>query len=474
MISTPYLVTNNKQINLAYRLAIATVAGNIYPYKAGVLEEVKPCLLAGLGYSTPWTRDTAMNVWNAAGLICPDVALNTLKSVMGRDEKGYFIDGEYWDRIIWTIGAWWQYLYTGDKEFLKIAYEAVCNSLEYFENTEFSEELNLFRGAACYGDGVSAYPDIYAAHNWSGIIEFSKRNRELCVDKGVGIPMYTLSTNCLYYYSYVLADKMGCELGLKEKYTGKALKMKNAINNTFWNEEKGTYDYICDNFGGCESQEGLGISFAILFGVADNDKVKKIIKNHKTTEYGIPCVYPSFPRYNTPDGMEFGRHSGTVWPHVQGFWADAVLKDDRSDLFDKELMLQTENALRFYQFAEIYHPISGEMYGGVQENKGKGIAYNYWDCKPCQTWSATAFLRNIYMDFVGLKYRENGIEYVPSGTELADNISLYNLKYRSAVININIIGKGKEIKSFSIDGIESKPFISNELYGTHNIEIELK
>ena len=196
-------------------------------------------IIAGLGcYVTPWTRDAAINTWNAGGLVCPEESLNTLKSVLKHTEAGYMIDGEYWDCIIWAVGAWWQYLYTEDKEFLRIAYEAVKNSLAFFEKTEFSEELNLFRGPACYGDGVSAYPDIYAQHGNSGIISFSVENKEFCEKSGVGIPIYALSTNCLYYYAYVLADKMAGELEISEKYVTKAEKMKAAINNIFWNDKK--------------------------------------------------------------------------------------------------------------------------------------------------------------------------------------------------------------------------------------------
>ena len=170
----PFFTTDNDAVNKAYRLATADLQANILPFKDGILESKKPVIIAGLGYCTPWTRDAAINTWNAGGIICPDISLNTLKSVLGKNEKGYYIDGEYWDRIIWTVGAWQQYLYTGDTEFLKIAYDAVINSLEYFEKTEFNEELNLFRGPACYGDGVAAYPDIYAKHMQSGIISFAE------------------------------------------------------------------------------------------------------------------------------------------------------------------------------------------------------------------------------------------------------------------------------------------------------------
>lgn len=472
MNNSPYLVTDNRSVNRAYRMAISNLFGNIMPFKDGILENAQPCILAGLGYSTPWTRDTAINTWNAGGLVCPEVALNTLKAVMGRDEKGYFIDGEYWDRIIWTIGAWQYYVYTGDMDFLSIAYEAVENSLEYFENTEFNEELNLFRGPACYGDGVAAYPDIYSQHGQSGIITFATENKDLCDEKGVGIPMYALSTNCLYYYSYVLADKMAGELGYETKYEAKAQKMYDAVNAVFWNEEKGTYNYLYDNFGGCDYQEGLGISFAVLFGIADERKRELIFKNYKTTEFGIPCVYPSFARYDTPDGLGFGRHSGTVWPHVQGFWADAAALSGKTTIFDKEFTLQTENAVRYYQFAEIYHPTTGEIYGGRQERWGKGISV--WNSEPHQTWSATAYLHNVYCDLVGMNFTTKGINFAPTSTEFINKLELKNFKYRNAVINITISGKGKKIKSFKINGEISEPFIPCDAEGTLLIEIELE
>jgi len=471
MKNIPYLTTNNLDIDRAYRLALATLCANIYPFKDGVLQSEKPVVIAGFGYTTPWTRDAAINTWNAGGLVCPEITKDTLLSVLERDEKGHRIGGEYWDKIIWTTGAWWQYIYTGDVEFLKLAHEAVINTLEEMENTEYSEPIGLFRGPACYGDGVAAYPDIYAKHGFSGIIEFSRHNKDLCEKKGVGIPMYSLSTNCLYYHAYVLADKMSKELGLESQYIQKADKMYSAINRVFWNEEKGTYNYLFDKFGGCDYQEGLGISFAMLFGVADQEKINKIFKNHKTTLFGIPCVYPSFPRYETSDGMGFGRHSGTVWPHVQGFWADAAASCGKRELFEKEFILQTQNALRYLQFSEIYHPLTGERYGGRQEH-GNGID-DKWISQPYQTWSATAYLRNVYMDLVGMRFGENGIAFEPMLCSDVNKITLTNVKYRKATLNIFISGKGESIKSFQLDNKPTDPFIPADISGEHDIHIEL-
>ncbi len=467
--SYPFFITDSQDINNAYRLALSTLAANTLPFKDGILEDEEPVFIAGLKYYSPWTRDAAINTWNGGGLIAPRVAYNTLRSVMGKDEKGYFIDGEYWDRIILTVGAWWYYIYNGDRDFLAMSYDAVENSLKHFEETEYSEELGLFRGAACYGDGVSAYPDIYAKHGYSGIIFFSKDCRELCEDTGVGIPMYALSTNCLYYEAYVLADKMARELGLPEKYAEKAEKMKNAINRVFWNEEAGNYRYLHDKFGGCDSLEGLGLCFAILFGIADEEKREKIFKNTTVTKEGIACVYPSFSRYDSEDGMSFGRHSGTVWPHVQGFWADAAAKHGERGIFDFEFSKQTEHTVRAWQFSEIYHPVTGEIYGGVQEKSKSGI--RAWDSVPVQTWSATAYLRQVYFDILGMKLDKDGITFEPVCTKLVKKAELKGLKYRNAVLNITLSGSGDRLVSFKLNGKEAEPHIDCDITGENNIEL---
>lgn len=471
MFDFPFLRTDNPQINTAFRLALSTLTANVQPFKDGLLEKEEPVLMAGMGYVTPWTRDAAINTMNGAGLIIPEVALNTLKSVLNTDENGLFIDGQYWDKIIWTMGAWQYYLYNGDLDFLKASYEAVVNTLKLLERDEFDSRLNLFRGPACYGDGVSAYPDIYADHGSDFILHFAKYKKELCEPVGFGMPMFALSTNCLYYYSYILADKMGEELGISPAFSEKAQKMYNAINRYFWNQEKGSYNYLYDKFGGCDYQEGLGLSFALIFGLADEEKTEKIFKNRQTSPHGIPCVYPTFPRYETPDKMGFGRHSGTVWPHVQGFWADAAAAKGQKGEFEKELMLQTENALRYSQFAEVYHPIDGSIYGGRQE-QGDGI--REFPTLSFQTWSATAYIRNILFDLVGLKFSEKGIEFSPMGTESVCGIDLSGLRYRNATLNIRISGRGDKIKSFKCNGKESSPFIPCDITGNAEIEIVIE
>lgn len=64
---------------------------------------------AGGEYETPWTRDAAVNTWNAGRLLAPEAARNTLLAVCTPDEQGLPIiqpDSQKWDRCVWIIGAW--------------------------------------------------------------------------------------------------------------------------------------------------------------------------------------------------------------------------------------------------------------------------------------------------------------------------------------------------------------------------------
>ena len=435
MYTLPTLNTDNEDINLAYRIAMGDIYSNIASFRDGLLTEPKPVLLAGAGYKKPWTRDAAINIWNGSGLILSEISKNTLLSTVIEEKGVRRIGGEYWDAIIWTIGAEWYLKYTGDEEFLPFVAEVTENALAYFEDTEFDAQRNLFRGPACYGDGISAYPDRYATGQ-CGIMRVVDLKTDCCVKKGVGIPMYTLSTNCLYYESYNVAYR----LTKKEEYRQKADRMKEAINRQFWNEKSGQYNYIVDEWGGCDYSEGVGQSFAVLFGIADEEKTKSIIRRQTISANGIPCIDGTFSRY---EGRGIPRHAQTVWPQIQAFWADAVAKHDIKK-FEFEFNALTKNVKRCGYFAEVYHPDTGDPYGGIQEWQGKFVQ---WPSEIRQTWAATGYLRMILFDLFGMRFEREGIYIKPLKTDVAENLKLRDLRYRNIVLDIFVSGKnyGKEV-----------------------------
>lgn len=438
---------DNETLTEAYKIALADVAYNIKTYKGGILQRAENCILAGANYDRPWTRDASINVWNAIAFLSPEVAKNTLLSVTGKNNNGYYIAGQYWDAIIWTIGAYHYINVTGDTEFLKIAQESISNSLASYEKNEFDAQDGLFRGPAVYGDGIAAYPDKYANSTDSGILSWINNpvNLPLKATSGYGIPMKALSTNCVYYQAYVLLAEMNKMMGLDpEEPLSKAAALKDAINKIFWNEEKGSYDYLAYE---CDYQEALGIAFALLFGIADDRQATLVLENAKITENGIACVYPSFDRYLKKGG--YGRHAGTVWPHAQSFWARACGKYGYTRGYENELFLMAEKAVRDNQFWEIYHPDTGEVYGGLQGFGKQDISV--WGSVPHQVWSATGYLAIIYDQIFGIEVGDKTVTFAPSLPTGVKEATLSGMKIGSTTFDVVITTGTDHPSSASFD-----------------------
>lgn len=476
----PALKSNNNEVDTlesVFHIAMGDIFSNLRIKSSPLHKEEETLLFAGLDYYGPWTRDASISCWNGVGLFLPEICMRTMISNLDTTKRGeYFITGQYWDKIIWSVGAWNLYLYTGNTDFLKISYNATINTLKELEKNEFDSSYFLFRGPAVYGDGIAAYPDIYThtgkyeGGEWiSTITKWVEANPDKKAKKGFGMPMFALSTNCIYYETYAILSKMEKELGIKENpiWNSNAEKMKIAINTHFWDKEKKRYNYLVDPFGGCQYQEGMGISYAILFGIADEEKSKLILENTHVSPYGIECVYPSFPRYKNG----YGRHSGVIWSHIQGFWAHAASLYKNEKRFTTEFNAMTLFAWRDKQFREIYHPETGLSYGGLQEtNNGK---IEEWKSTERQTWSATAYLRMVFNGLFGMHINEKGITFDPFVPYEFENLRLFNIHYRKTILTIYIKGKGSEIKSCLINGKESTPFISSNSEGKYKIEIEL-
>jgi glycogen debranching enzyme len=439
-------------------------------FRDGLLDQPLPVLLAGLDYDTPWTRDAAINVWNGLGLFWPGVSRNTLLAVLERKGDKLYIGGQYWDAIIWTLGAWAYYLQTGERAFLGLAFEAVKNSLERFERGEFDSQVGLFRGPAVYGDGVAAYPDRYSPGDTSSILDWVKANPEKKVQNGFGIPMMTLSTNCVYAQAYRIADKMSRELGLDSSYEERANALADNIQKHFWNPERATFNYLVDPEGICDFQEGLGHAFTILFDLARAEQARSILQNQHVTPAGIPCVWPTFPRYGALGG--FGRHSGTVWPFISGFWGEAALKGDRPDLFEREFMTLTTHLNRDAQCAEIYHPETGEIYGGLQE-AGHGPNGMDWTSCARQSWTASAYLRLLLTGIFGLRFSTEGITFQPYLPGGIDYVHLQGIVYRACTLDLTVEGRGGRLVEFQCNGMTTQPFLPAGPQGEQHLHVTM-
>ena len=433
---------DNETLTKAYNIAIDDVQSNIKLFKDGLLTEKAFCIIAGGGltdgYDTPWTRDTAINVFNAMALLDREVSLNTLFSVLEKNGDDYLIIGQYWDAIIWTIGAYRYYTVTLDRDFLAIAQNAIANSLAKYEREEFDQEDNLFRGPAVYGDGIAAYPDHYSEGGGSScILVWPHANKDKKYPTGYGIPMKALSTNCVYHEAYKILAMINDILGLdSSEAREKAEALKVAINKAFWNEENGTYDYLAYE---CDYQEALGVAFALLFDVADERQTELVLKNTYITKQGIACVWPSFERYLKLGG--YGRHSGCIWPHAQAFWAQACAKKAYAEGFEFELFTLAEKAVKNGQFHEVYHPETGEVYGGLQGSgrNNIGIAHSVEH----QTWSATGYLSLLYFHVLGAKLEDGSVTFTPKLPTGVNKAEFVGVKIGNTTFDITVTRGGE-------------------------------
>lgn len=419
-------------------------------------------LAAGGDYGAEWTRDIAINAWNGVSLIRPNVANKSLWSVTENKNK---VGHQYWDKIIWVIASLNHYQVNQNREFLKQAYSCGLATMKELENSEFDTKYGLFKGPSVFNDGIAGYPEpIFDPTNLSTFVLDHKNSKEI----------KTLSTNCIYYGAYQALVKMSAllneDVSERHQLIKRGENLKNNIVKHLYDQKKNQLNYLIDHTGKVDiSQEGMGISFASIFGVLEPAQAKLLVGNAHTSSYGIPSIYPDFPRYNadTP-----GRHNNIVWPVVNGFYAKAAIITGNYTKFDKELNALAHLAMDEDKgnkdFKEIYNPYTGKPDGGWQSNQLT---------KSCnlQTWSATAYIDMILYGVVGLRFDDAEKlffkPYLPTGL---GKITIKGIKYRNQNIDITLLGKGTKVKSFVVNGkAKSSYSVSSLTRGTQSIVITL-
>lgn len=437
----------------AYQLALRVLEFNL---RGGLLE-------AGEGYGT-WTRDTAINAWNAASLLIPDVAQRSLWHETEPTRDGVLISGQYWDKVIWIIAAYHHALITGDLHFAKNAYTTAVRTLQEMRSRQLDINDGLFRGPAVYGDGVAAYPNP----------PFDDKRGDNVRDYAEAQQLEVLSTNCVYYEAYRAAAAMGRLISASSTETEtldrNAETLRDNIQHLLWIPTAHRFAYFRDAQGRLDqTQEGLGQAFAVLFGIADQVQIREIFRYAQETPWGIACTWPPYVRYRDASLSNFGRHNGTIWPFINAFWATAAARSNQTEVFSREFRKVTDLALRSSDFREIYHPYTGEPYGGVQTDKT-------WNSVRHQTWSASGYLRMVYSGLLGMSFEADGLHLRP--TMPADlgisSVSLLGLRYRKATLDITVRGTGNRIGQFQLDGVtQAQSVIQPILTGSHTVNILL-
>lgn len=408
--------------------------------------EADSTLRTGALWGGVWTRDVSYSIVLSLAALAPrhsEISLMRKVDRLGRIIQDTGTGGSWpcsSDRIVWALGAWSLYCYTGDEQWLANAYEIIEKSIAADENVVYDGTTGLFKGESSFIDWrQQSYPE------WM-------QPADICVSECLG-------TNAVYYSAYKVLQQMALRLGKKEKsaeYAEKAEKLKEAVNANLWMEDRGYYgQYLYGRNGQMLSprSETLGESLAILSGIASPSKAVSITENMPVAGFGPTIFWPQIgemPPY----------HNNASWPFVTSYYAMAAAKAGNQEAVLHAIGSNVRAAAVFATNHENFVSADGGL--DTQMNSHNML------------WSIAGMLGIYHKILLGMEITPEGIAFSPFVPEkMSGTRSLKNFRFRDMVLDIEVSGYGEGVKSCYIDGAASDAFISSSLSGKHKVKIEL-
>ncbi len=396
--------------------AQACLARNIVPGRAP--GDPPLFLQAGGGYDTPWTRDSAINTWQAAAWLAPEVAKDTLMMVV--DGERVVWDTQWWDQIIWVVGARELALVTGDRAWAEQAYRIGAATLERLDERCLAD--GLYRGPAVMADGITGYPP--------SLHDPELARESFVLDHAATWAVHALSTNSLYVMAIGalgdLAELAGAD---PAPWRTRSIELAALVRERFWLAEEDRFGYLLVDGRLTGEQEGLGLALAILSGTATRGQARATIAGLRRAPLGLSAVWPPFDGY---DLDHFGRHGAALWPMIMGVWAQAVAGTGDAATFGAEL----DRLCGLFEgsageFLEVYHPVTGAPDGGWQVGR-------HWRSEPDQTWSATTLLGTVLHGLAGLRATPSGLEVRPCVPPGSGDLHLLGVPWRGELLDLDL------------------------------------
>lgn len=420
------------------------------------LLDIRPAdetFMAGALWPDTWTRDVVYSIYFAYSWIMPEVSKKTLEKQTLKNPSEALQDtgsgGSYpisTDRVVWALAAWEYYLATGDKDWLKQTYEGLSYTARKDIHVAYDENVHLFKGETCSMDWRKhTYP------NW-----FTNAN--------IG-ESFSSGTNALHYFLYRFLLMSGNIIGAPAEdialWTKISGELREGMNESFWSEEEGMYAcYLYPEILGYQSSKRVGAmsnGLAALLGVADEEQVRSIVANSPLYAYGAAVLYPSKPD-------SFAYHNKGIWPVWQTPLMYAAKKCGNHAVVEHLV----NSAVR-----------AGALFLTHKENMTYDTGY---DCNTAlnsdrQLWSVASYLSIVYRIFFGMEMTEQGMTFSPViPSWMGDEIRLTDFRYRKAVLDVTVRGKGSEVASIKVNGKVRKPsyVLPATARGRYVVEITMK
>lgn len=285
------------------------------------------------------------------------------------------------DNNLWyIIGHYFNYIATGDKDFLQTVWESLEKALLWLRYQD-SNECGLL--------------EVHEAMDWADL--FVNRYN-------------VLYDNVLYAAAWKCMGHMAEALGRPaQNYYNQAQDVRHKVNTVLWvgpeepknweaiSQERKEWTYTLKRIDTelverpfylpyvafrdyADRFDTLGNLLAILFGVADRTKANKILDYIHGTglnePYPVQCLYPVL-QPGDKDWREYYRvrnlnqphhyHNGGIWPFIGGVYVAALVQAGRMEEAQHQLGKLTEMIYRGRQqkwgFNEWHHGLSGRPMG---------------------------------------------------------------------------------------------------------------
>jgi hypothetical protein len=411
-----------------------------------LVREEDGALAAGAKWTGVWTRDVSFASILALAVVAPDAVRKSLLAKV--DSAGRIIQdtgtGGSWpnstDRMAWALAAWELYAVTGDRDWLRRAYDVIRRSAQADQHAIFDAETGLATGETSFMDWrEQSYP------RWM-------EPRDIARSEAVG-------TNAVHYATYRILADMARALGEPStRWTGTADQLRGAINTHLWQPRAGyyaTYRYGRAFPSPTPRSDALGEALSIIYGVADPARQRQIVARTPLVEFGAPTFWPYIPNMRR-------YHNGALWPFVNAFWAWAAADAGNTAAVEHGLASVYRPAALFLTNKENMVAETGHFDGTVLNSDR-------------QLWSVAGNLATHFRVLFGMRFLSDRLAFTPMvPPAYAGERTLRHLRYRGSVLTVTVRGSGNGVASARLDGRPvTRAEIPAALTGAHTLEIEM-
>ncbi|AFG37033.1 hypothetical protein [Spirochaeta africana] len=418
-------------------------------------EEEDGTFRTGALWAGVWTRDIAYAVHLGLGPVFPELSYNSLMRKVN-DMPEVIQDtgtGGAWpvstDRVVWAIAAWDLYKVTGDSSFLADIYEILANTARRDIRVAYDQQLGLFLGESSFLDWrEQTYPV------WMNPVDIYEG--------------YALGTLVGHAEMYNILGEVGALIGAPQSelatWSRYAQAVTEGIHQQLWLEDLGYYSgyqfpKAASGYSDTpllnQQSDSLGTALAVLTGVA-GENAAAAVTGLPVVLYGVPSIYPQNP--HAPP-----YHNKGIWPFVVAYytWAGAETGNDAAVTHGMQSLMRAAALFMTNKENMVYD--TGHSVG-TQLNSDR------------QLWSVAGFLTNVYRVVFGLDYQLDGLGFKPFVPQFLEGpFELANLRYRDALLSIEVQGRGNEIRELRLNGeLQDSEFVfPADATGEHRIEIVL-